>query len=95
MSLQTVNAREHVESRLQRIKLEKAVIEKHNERLESDTEHASDRLTAEAAAGTLAAGAGADSEVSAVTKFNCNFIQWFPECSSPCSVASALDSRSL
>ncbi|KAI4828999.1 hypothetical protein KUCAC02_023063 [Chaenocephalus aceratus] len=35
----TVNAREHVESRLQRIKLEKAVIEKHNERLESDTEN--------------------------------------------------------
>ncbi|KAK1897641.1 putative protein C1orf112 like [Dissostichus eleginoides] len=31
----TVNAREHVESRLQRIKLEKAVIEKHNERLEN------------------------------------------------------------
>ncbi|KAJ4943127.1 hypothetical protein JOQ06_005633 [Pogonophryne albipinna] len=49
----TVNAREHVESRLQRIKLEKAVIEKHNERLESDKENASDRLTAEA---------GADSE---------------------------------
>ncbi|XP_010782371.1 uncharacterized protein C1orf112 homolog [Notothenia coriiceps] len=54
----TVNAREHVESRLQRIKLEKAVIEKHNERLESDRENASDRLTAE----TLAAEAGADSE---------------------------------
>ena len=82
MSLQTVNAREHVESRLQRIKLEKVVIEKHNERLESDKENASDRITAE----TLAAEAVADSEVSGVTKFNYNFIQWFPEFSSPCTV---------
>ncbi|XP_034002212.1 uncharacterized protein C1orf112 homolog isoform X2 [Trematomus bernacchii] len=58
----TVNAREHVESRLQRIKLEKVVIEKHNERLESDKENASDRITAEAAAETLAAEVVADSE---------------------------------
>uniref|UniRef100_A0AAQ4QLY9 Fignl1 interacting regulator of recombination and mitosis n=1 Tax=Gasterosteus aculeatus aculeatus TaxID=481459 RepID=A0AAQ4QLY9_GASAC len=46
--LQTVNAQEDVESRLQRLKLETAVIEEHNERLELNKENASSKQTAEA-----------------------------------------------
>ncbi|XP_068563326.1 FIGNL1-interacting regulator of recombination and mitosis [Cebidichthys violaceus] len=48
----TVNAQEDVESRLQRLKLETAVIEQHNERLETTEENASNELSAEAAAGS-------------------------------------------
>ncbi|XP_040040044.2 FIGNL1-interacting regulator of recombination and mitosis isoform X1 [Gasterosteus aculeatus] len=44
----TVNAQEDVESRLQRLKLETAVIEEHNERLELNKENASSKQTAEA-----------------------------------------------
>ncbi|XP_037324902.2 FIGNL1-interacting regulator of recombination and mitosis isoform X2 [Pungitius pungitius] len=46
----TVNAQEDVESRLQRLKLETAVIDKHNERLELNKENASSKLSAEAVA---------------------------------------------
>ncbi|XP_054458654.1 uncharacterized protein C1orf112 homolog [Anoplopoma fimbria] len=46
----TVNAQEDVESRLQRLKLETAVIEQHNERLEVNKENASNKLSAEAVA---------------------------------------------
>uniref|UniRef100_A0A8D0D445 Fignl1 interacting regulator of recombination and mitosis n=1 Tax=Sander lucioperca TaxID=283035 RepID=A0A8D0D445_SANLU len=44
----TVNAQEDVESRLQRLKLETAVIEQHNERLENNKENASNKPAAEA-----------------------------------------------
>ncbi|XP_039666561.1 uncharacterized protein C1orf112 homolog [Perca fluviatilis] len=46
----TVNAQEDVESRLQRLKLETAVIEQHNERLENNKENASNKPAAEAVA---------------------------------------------
>lgn len=52
-----MNAQEDVESRLQRLKLETAVIEQHNERLENNKKNASDKLAADAVA---------DSEVSGV-----------------------------
>ncbi|XP_059197361.1 FIGNL1-interacting regulator of recombination and mitosis [Centropristis striata] len=45
----TVNAQEDVESRLQRLKLETAVTEQHNERLENDKEKTSNKPAAEAA----------------------------------------------
>lgn len=54
---QTVNAQEDVESRLQRLKLEKVLIEQHNESLENNTENASNKVAADAVS---------DSEVSAV-----------------------------
>ncbi|TKS74537.1 hypothetical protein D9C73_008620 [Collichthys lucidus] len=44
----TVNAQEDVESRLQRLKLEKVLIEQHNERLETNTENASNKVAADA-----------------------------------------------
>ncbi|XP_070764656.1 FIGNL1-interacting regulator of recombination and mitosis [Enoplosus armatus] len=46
----TVNAQEDVESRLQRLKLEMAVIEQHNDRLENNKENACNELAAEAVA---------------------------------------------
>lgn len=55
--LQTVNAQEDVESRLDRLRLETPVIKQHNERLETKKETAADKLAAEAAA---------DSEVSGI-----------------------------
>lgn len=51
-----MNAQEDVESRVQRLKLETAVIEQHNERLENN-ENASNKVAAEPVA---------DSEVSGV-----------------------------
>lgn len=45
-----MNAQEDVESRLQRLKLETAVIEQHNERLENNKKNASDKLAADAVA---------------------------------------------
>ncbi|TMS20487.1 Uncharacterized protein E3U43_006980 [Larimichthys crocea] len=44
----TVNAQEDVESRLQRLKLEKVLIEQHNESLENNTENASNKVAADA-----------------------------------------------
>ncbi|KAI3368821.1 hypothetical protein L3Q82_025800 [Scortum barcoo] len=41
----TVNAQEDVESRIQRLKLEKAVIEQHNEKLENIKQNASEKAT--------------------------------------------------
>lgn len=43
-----VNALEDVESRLKRIKLEAAVIEKHNNKLENQKENVGNKLTANA-----------------------------------------------
>uniref|UniRef100_A0A8P4JZ55 Fignl1 interacting regulator of recombination and mitosis n=1 Tax=Dicentrarchus labrax TaxID=13489 RepID=A0A8P4JZ55_DICLA len=43
----TVNAQEDAESRLQRLKLETAVIEQHNEKLENNKENASNNLAAD------------------------------------------------
>lgn len=43
--LKTVNAVEDLESRLQRIKLETAVIEQHNSRLENQKDENSDKET--------------------------------------------------
>lgn len=52
-----MNAQEEVESRLQRLKLETALIEQHNERLENNKENAANKLAPDAVA---------DSEVSGV-----------------------------
>lgn len=49
-SLQTVNAVEGVDSRLQRIKLEVAVIEQHNEKLEKQEENVLNKESANSAA---------------------------------------------
>lgn len=53
--MQTVNAQEDVESRLQRLKVETAAVEQHNERLENSRENTSDKPAADAVS---------DSEVS-------------------------------
>lgn len=60
-----VNALEDVESRLKRIKLEAAVIEQHNKKLESQIENVGNKLTANAVV---------DSEVSFTVFLNI-FIQ--------------------
>ncbi|KAG8003640.1 hypothetical protein GBF38_018852 [Nibea albiflora] len=44
----TVNAQEDVESRIQRLKLEKVLIEQHNERLENNTENVFNKVAADA-----------------------------------------------
>ena len=56
-----MNAQGDVESRLNRLKLESAVIEQHNEKLENDKENASNKQAADTVV---------DSEVSDVIKLN-------------------------
>lgn len=56
-----MNAQGDVESRLNRLKLESAVIEQHNEKLENDKENVSNKQAADTVV---------DSEVSDVIKLN-------------------------
>ncbi|XP_044054735.1 uncharacterized protein C1orf112 homolog isoform X2 [Siniperca chuatsi] len=65
----TVNAQEDAESRLQRLKLELAVIEQHNERLENK-ENASNKLAAEAVADSEPCPKRARQETSAEEEYS-------------------------
>ncbi|KAM6939208.1 FIGNL1-interacting regulator of recombination and mitosis [Lycodopsis pacificus] len=66
----TVNAQEDVESRLQRLKLETAVIEQHNERLEMNTGNAPNTLSAEAVADSEPSPKRARQETSAEDEYS-------------------------
>ncbi|XP_075943921.1 FIGNL1-interacting regulator of recombination and mitosis isoform X2 [Anarhichas minor] len=66
----TVNAQEDVESRLQRLKLETAVIEQHNERLEMNTGNTPNTLSAEAVADSEPSPKRARQETSAEDEYS-------------------------
>lgn len=66
----TVNGQEDVESRLQRLKLETAAIEQHNERLENNKENSLNKLAAEAVANSEPCPKRARQETSAEEEYS-------------------------
>ncbi|KAM9357562.1 FIGNL1-interacting regulator of recombination and mitosis [Symphorus nematophorus] len=66
----TLNAQEDVESRLQRLKLETAVIEQHNEKLENNKEKACDKPAADAVADSEPCPKRARQETSADEEYS-------------------------
>nr|XP_046247847.1 uncharacterized protein C1orf112 homolog isoform X2 [Scatophagus argus] len=66
----SVNAEEDVDSRLQRLKLERAVIEQHNERLENRKESVVDKLAADAVADSEPCPKRARQETSAEEEYS-------------------------